>query len=44
MIALIIKIYQFKVWENLKYCERKGELHVKSITEPLVLHEYQMQT
>lgn len=40
MISLIIKVYQFKVWGTLKYCERKGELHAKSLTEPVVLHEY----
>lgn len=44
MISLIIKVYQFKVWETLKYCERKGELHAKSLTEPVVLHEYQRHT
>lgn len=41
MISLIIKVYQFKVWETLKYCERKGEFHAKSLTGPVVLHEYQ---
>lgn len=41
MISLIIKIYQFKVWKMLKYCERKDELPAKSLTDTVVLHEYQ---